>query len=95
MPMLVLRHRHRPSLPTIFPWRLPPPPTNLLTRASPLPSEPTDNDKANALTAVALQWLALTKPLLRPPLLLEGVDDEANALTAVALQRLALTKPLL
>ena len=41
---------------------------------------------------VALRRLALTRPLLCPPLLLEGVDEEANALTVVALQRLALTK---
>ena len=56
---------------------------------------PTDNDEANAPIVVALQRLALTRPLLCPPLLLEGVDEEANALTVVALQRLALTKPLL
>ena len=41
---------------------------------------------------MALRRLALTRPLLCPPLLLEGVDEEANALTVVALQRLALTK---
>ena len=42
---------------------------------------------------MALRRLALTRPLLCPPLLLEGVDEEANALTVVALERLALTKP--
>ena len=57
-------------------------PADFPTRASPLPSDPTDNDEANALTVVALERLALTKPplWLLPPFLAMHVRQQPSVL---------------
>jgi hypothetical protein len=73
------------------PWRLPPPPNNLPTRASPLPSDPTDNDKANALAVVALHVRQQSSVLLRRPLLMQPVLNFRS--TLVGLCRDCATSP--
>ena len=93
MPIPVLTHPHRQPFPAIPTLGLASLPADFPTRASPLPSDPTDNDEANALTVVALQRLALTKPLLL--MLLPSLAMHVGQQPSMLLRRPLLMQPVL